>query len=40
MAGLDFGSDVKVHTLDLMRSHLSKEGARYSVLTSVRLASA
>jgi len=40
LAALDFEGEVKVHTLDLMRSHLSREGTRYSVLSSARLASA
>jgi 2'-5' RNA ligase len=40
LADLDFGTDIKVHTLDLMRSHLSREGPRYSVVHSARLASA
>lgn len=38
MAELSFEADLKVHTVDLMRSHLSRGGARYSVVTSVRLA--
>jgi 2'-5' RNA ligase len=40
MAGMEFDGEVKVHTIDLMRSHLSREGASYSVLASARLASA
>ncbi|MDH3205278.1 MAG: RNA 2',3'-cyclic phosphodiesterase [Gemmatimonadota bacterium] len=40
MAEMAFAGDVKVHTLDLMRSQLSKNGAAYSVLASTRLASA
>lgn len=40
LAALDFSGEIKVHTLDLMRSHLSRDGARYSVLHSARLASA
>jgi len=40
MAKMTFAGDVKVHTLDLMRSQLSKTGAAYSVLASTRLASA
>ena len=39
MAGMEFEGELNVRTIDLMRSHLSREGARYSVLTSVRLAS-
>jgi len=37
MADIDFKGDVKVRSIDLMRSQLSKEGARYNVLSSVRL---
>lgn len=40
MAALDFDGELRVHTVDLIRSHLSKEGARYSVVTSARLATA
>ena len=39
MAGMSFEGDLKVHTLDLMRSQLSRRGAAYSVLSSVKLAS-
>jgi 2'-5' RNA ligase len=38
MADMEFSGDVKVHTLDLMRSQLSKGGASYAVLASARLA--
>jgi 2'-5' RNA ligase len=38
MAELEFSGRATVHTLDLMRSHLSREGARYSVLASARFA--
>jgi 2'-5' RNA ligase len=38
MADTDFRGEVKVHTLDLMRSRLSRAGAKYSVLASARLA--
>jgi 2'-5' RNA ligase len=38
MADLAFGGDVKVHTLDLMRSGLSKGGAKYTSLASAKLA--
>lgn len=38
LADLDFRGDLRVHTLDLMRSHLTRDGAKYSVLSSVRLA--
>jgi len=37
MAELDFSGRAAIHTLDLMRSHLSREGSRYSVLASARL---
>ena len=40
MADIAFTGDVKVHTLDLMRSQLSKSGATYTVLASARLAPA
>jgi RNA 2',3'-cyclic 3'-phosphodiesterase len=33
-AGLDYEGQVTVETVDLMRSHLSKKGARYSILHS------
>jgi 2'-5' RNA ligase len=38
MAGLEFTGHASIRTLDLMRSHLSREGARYSVLSSAKLA--
>jgi 2'-5' RNA ligase len=38
MAGLEFSGDVKVRTIDLMRSQMSKDGARYSVLSIAKLA--
>lgn len=38
MAEMDITSDLKVHTIDLIRSHLTHDGARYSVLASARLA--
>jgi RNA 2',3'-cyclic 3'-phosphodiesterase len=38
MADMTFKGQAQIHTLDLMRSHLSREGAHYSVLTSARLA--
>ncbi len=38
LAELDFTSDLRIHSLDVMRSHLTREGAKYSVLSSVRLA--
>ena len=37
MAGMQFGCEVTVRTLDLMRSHVSRDGARYSVLSSAKL---
>ena len=39
MADMVFRGQVKVHTLDLMKSQLSREGSKYTVLSSVRLAS-
>ena len=38
VADMSFGGDVKVHSVDLMRSQLSKDGARYTVLSSTKLA--
>lgn len=38
MAALDFTGELKVRSIDLMRSHLSKNGAHYSVVSSARLA--
>lgn len=40
MADLTFDAEIKVHTVDLMRSHLSKDGAHYSVIAGSRLSSA
>jgi 2'-5' RNA ligase len=37
LAGMSFGCELTVRTLDLMRSHISREGARYSVLSSAKL---
>ncbi len=37
LAGLELEGEIRVHTLDIMRSHLSREGSRYSVLASARL---
>ena len=37
VAELDLTCRVAVHTVDLMRSHLSREGARYSLVSAVRL---
>ncbi|MDA0328932.1 MAG: RNA 2',3'-cyclic phosphodiesterase [Gemmatimonadetes bacterium] len=39
MAELDFEDELKVHTLDLMRSHVSRDGAHYTVLSTAKLAS-
>lgn len=39
VAGLEFQGTVQVRTLDLMRSHLSRAGAKYSVHASSRLTS-
>lgn len=38
-ARLRFKGLLQVRTIDLMRSHLSREGARYSVVSSARLGS-
>ena len=38
VATMEFQCEVPVRTVDLMRSHVSREGARYSVLASARLA--
>ncbi len=40
MAGMEYEGDLKVRTLDLKQSYLSREGASYSVVSSVKLASA
>lgn len=37
VAGLEFHAEVRMHSVDLMRSHLSRAGARYSVVTNARL---
>ena len=37
MAAMDFQGELTVRSIDLMRSHLSRDGARYSVVSSVRL---
>jgi RNA 2',3'-cyclic 3'-phosphodiesterase len=39
MADLAFKGSVKVHTLDLMRSNMSRAGATYALLSSAKLAS-
>jgi RNA 2',3'-cyclic 3'-phosphodiesterase len=36
-AGLEFSTTVEVATVDVMRSHLARDGARYSVLESAPL---
>ncbi len=38
VAGLDLTCEVAVHTVDLMRSQLSREGARYTLVSAVHLA--
>ncbi|HSM59362.1 MAG TPA: RNA 2',3'-cyclic phosphodiesterase [Longimicrobiales bacterium] len=37
VAGMEFQGGATVRAIDLMRSHLSKAGARYSVVASVKL---
>ncbi len=39
VAGLEFRGTVQVRAVDLMQSHLSREGARYTIRSSARLAS-
>jgi RNA 2',3'-cyclic 3'-phosphodiesterase len=36
-AGLDLTCEVTMHTVDLMRSQLSREGPRYSLVSAVKL---
>jgi len=38
VADMEFSAEVKVRTIDLIRSNLSKDGARYSVLSRAKLA--
>lgn len=38
VADMEFSGEVKVHTIDLMRSQISKGGAKYSVISSAKLA--
>ena len=38
VAGLDFSGELKVHSVDVMSSRLSREGADYRVVSSVKLA--
>ncbi|MCH2475092.1 MAG: RNA 2',3'-cyclic phosphodiesterase [Gemmatimonadetes bacterium] len=40
LAELDFNGELKVDRINLIRSELSKNGARYSVVSSAKLASA
>ena len=40
LAPLEFSGEVKVHRINLIRSQLSKNGARYSVVSGAKLASA
>jgi 2'-5' RNA ligase len=37
VAGMSFQGKVQIRTVDLMRSRLSREGARYSLVSSARL---
>jgi 2'-5' RNA ligase len=37
VADMEFSGEVKVHTVDLMRSQLSKTGATYSVVSGAKL---
>ena len=39
MAAMEFRGNLRVHTINLMRSHLSRDGSRYSVLARARMAS-
>ena len=36
VAELEYENSARIRTLDVMRSHLSREGARYSVVTSAK----
>lgn len=38
VASMEFAAQVAVRSVDLMRSHLSRSGARYSVVSSTKLA--
>ena len=38
LASLEFAAELRIHTVDLIRSQLSREGARYGVVASARLA--
>ncbi len=37
VAEMDFSGEIRVHTVDLMHSRLSREGASYEIVSSVRL---
>ena len=37
MAGLDYDAELKVHSVDIIRSRLTPEGIRYKVISSSRL---
>jgi len=37
LAELDLEGEIKVHTVDIMRSQLSRDGAKHSILTSLKL---
>lgn len=37
VAGLEYGSDIPIHTVDLMRSQLSRDGAHYTVVSAAKL---
>lgn len=38
VAAMEFETEVQARSVDLMRSHLSRDGARYSVVSAARLA--
>jgi len=38
VADMEFKGEMNIRTIDLMRSQLSKEGARYSIISSAKLA--
>lgn len=40
VAEMEFDGEVKVHTVDMMRSQVSRSGAKYSVMASAKLATA
>lgn len=40
IAELEFSGDLRVHTVDLMQSRMSREGPEYTVVSSVRLSGA